>query len=290
MVVTFDWYKSTNNTGFDKFADIQSIKAPVSSYALLVMEDNSEYLLDDIQYGDTLRANGYEITRLSTGEITYLLTPGEEEVMHTLKTEKGGLASIKLQDGSAVWINSESELRYSIGKYDRKVHLQGEGYFEVKNVYAGHEKQPFIVYGKHKTIQVLGTKFNADFTSKNRVALLEGKVVLGETSIDKEERKPLIMTAGQVCENDSIYTSLEIDRYIDWKEGYFDLRKLNIYDLAIELSNWYRIKVKVEEGLSDKLLFGRITRDQDLIHVLGVVNEVIPINYEWKDNVLYIYE
>lgn len=291
MVVTFIFYKNGSKSEYDKFADIQSIKAPVSSFALLVMEDGSEYLLDDIQYSDTLRANGYEITRLPTGEINYLLTPGEEEVMHTLKTKKGGLASIQLNDETKVWINSDSELRYFTGKFeDRKVHLQGEGYFEVSNVYEGKEKQPFTVYGQQKTIQVLGTKFNADFTSKNRVALLEGKVELSETSKDKDGSKLLLMTSGQVFENDSLYTSVEIERYIDWKEGYFDLRKLNIYDLAIELSNWYRIKVKVEEGFSDKLLFGRVSRNHDLIHVLEVVNEVIPINYDWKDNALYIYE
>lgn len=291
MVWTFNFFKSGNNSEYDKFADIQSIKAPVSSYASLVMEDNSEYLLDDIQYGDTLRANGYEITRLSTGEITYLLTPGKGSVMHILKTQRGGLASVRLNDGTAIWINSDSELKYFIGKYDdRKVNLQGEGYFEVSNVYAGDERKPFTVYGQQKTIQVLGTKFNADFTSKNRVALLEGKVELGDTSKDKEGRKPLLMTSSQVFENDSLYTSVEIDRYIDWKEGYFDLRKLNIYDLAIELSNWYRIKVIVEEGLTDKHLFGRITKNQDLVQVLGVVNEVIPIKYDWKDNTLYIYE
>ncbi|WP_270088402.1 FecR family protein [Sphingobacterium sp. SYP-B4668] len=287
--VTFYFYKNANNSRFDTFANIQSIKAPVSSYAVLIMEDNSAYPLDDIHPGDTLKAKGYEITRLSTGELNYLATAGNDVAIHILKTEKGGLATVQLTDGTKIWINSDSELRYPIGKSDdREVQLKGEGYFEVSTMYEGDQKTPFTVHGSQQTIQVLGTKFNADFTAKNRVALLEGKVALSRAEESAAQSKPIVMTEGQVYESNKVTTSTEIERYIDWKDGYFDLRKLNIYEFGMEISNWYRIAVKVEEGLSEKQLFGRINRHQDLKQVLEILDEVIPIQYEWKDNTLYI--
>lgn len=287
--VTLFWYKNANYSAVDTYADLESIKAPVSSYAMLVMEDNSEYPLDDIRYGDTLLANGYAITRLSSGELNYVTTAGDDMVMHTLKTEKGGLASVQLTDGTKIWINAASELKYPVGHAGRRdVQLKGEGYFEVNTLYVGSQKQPFTVHGEQQTIQVLGTKFNADFTAKSRVALLEGRVALSGAKQEVELPTPVVMTAGQVYESNKLTTSNEIERYIDWKDGYFDLRKLNIYELGTEISNWYRISVKVEDGLSDSQLFGRINRHQDLKQVLELLNEVIPIQYEWKDNTLFI--
>ncbi|WP_313533366.1 FecR family protein [Sphingobacterium athyrii] len=283
----FFWYNQSSTPSMGKFASLDDIKAPNSSHAILVLEDDSEYPLDDIRHGDTLRVKGYAISRLASGELQYIKTAAVDKTpMHTLKTERGGLASVQLTDGTKIWINSGSQIKYPVGHSEnREVYLIGEGYFEVNTVYEENQKTPFTVHGQGRDIQVLGTKFNADFTTKNRVALLEGKVTL---KIGNNKVQPIIMTAGQLYENSKLITSNEIDRYIDWKEGYFDLRKLNIYDLGSELSNWYRISVQVDQGLPNKQLFGRINRNQDIKQVLEILEKVIPIHYEWKDNTLFI--
>ncbi len=285
--LTFFWYNQSSKPTMGKYASLDDIKAPTSSHAILVLEDDSEYPLDDIHYGDTLRIKGYAISRLSSGELQYIETAAVDKIpMHILKTEKGGLGGVQLTDGTKIWINSSSQIKYPIGNpKNREVYLNGEGYFEVNTVYEENKKTTFAVHGKDQDIRVLGTKFNADFTAKNRVALLEGKVTL---TVGNNKAEPIMMTAGQLYENSTLIKSNEIERYIDWKEGYFDLRKLNIYELGSELGDWYRISVKVDQGLPTKQLFGRISRNQDIKQVLEILEKVIPIHYEWKDNTLLI--
>lgn len=288
----FYYYQVITPTRLKQYAVLKEIKAPISSNAVLIFEDKSEYKLDDIIQGDTVDVNGYLLTKLSTGELSYI-TPANtvlESVHHTLRTNKGGIASVQLSDGSKVWINSASEISYPVHFANkREVSLKGEGFFEIHKTEVGNVKQPFFVYGEKQTIQVLGTKFNADFVDKNRIALLEGKISLAVNNDgDKLQDNLLVMVPGQLYENGHVINTPEIERYIDWKEGFFDLRKLNIYDLADELSAWYGITVQVESGLPRHALFGRIDRRRDLIVVLQLLSKALPVSYELKDNVVLI--
>ncbi|MFD2554331.1 FecR family protein [Sphingobacterium tabacisoli] len=280
-----------------QFFALEEIKAPLSSNAIVVLEDDTEYSLDSIRVGDTLSAKGYLITKLATGELHYITHAGDTDavVYNTLRTKSGGIAFVKLSDGSLVWLNANSELVYPIdfkGK-EREVQLKGEGYFEVAkvNTDAG-QREPFYVRGDEQSIKVLGTRFNANFTDEHITALLEGHVAIADegTSVGgpKDIQYATQLKANQLYQHGKVRTVDHIEKYIDWKEGYFDLNGLTLYDLATKLSNWYGVEITVDSGLEGHRLFGGINRNKDLKELLELVAQTSPIEFYLKNNKVYI--
>ena len=280
-----------------QFFALEDIKAPISSNAVIVLEDNTEYSLDSISIGDTLHAKGYLITKLSTGELHYINNSErlESVVYNTLRTKSGGIAHVKLSDGSLVWLNANSELVYPIDfkSGDREVHLKGEGYFEVAKVNTTKGVNlPFYVRGEMQSIKVLGTKFNANFTDQKTTALLEGRVAISDEGSKLGERKDVQyvthISPKQLYRDGQVRTMQDIEKYIDWKEGYFDLNELTLYELGIKLSNWYGIEITIDRGLEEHRLFGRINRNKDLKELLDLVAQTSPIEFYLKNNKVYI--
>ena len=296
ICITF-YFVSKNDIGnFPEYTSLADIKAPVSSNAFLVLEDNASYSLDDIKLGDTVHWQGYDLTRSIAGVLQYVRLPNVGQgVHHKLRTINGGFAAVQLVDGSTVWMNAASELEYPIVfASEREVSLKGEGYFEVHTELLNGQKKPFFVRGGEQTISVLGTKFNANFTDRKQTVLFEGSIrmvnqgsVFGEV-LTEDVHHTVLMHPGQLYEAGKLSDISDMGRYLDWKAGYFDLRRLNIYDLAEELTKWYNVEIRVEEGLSKDRLFGRMDKRQDLQQVLQLVEKVMPITYKLKDNTLVI--
>ncbi|MEH6305817.1 FecR domain-containing protein [Olivibacter sp. CPCC 100613] len=276
-------------------ADISDIKAPTTSQAFLVLEDQKAYNLDDVKVGDTLRASGYALARAEDGEFQYVdMRETGEAPYHTLRTKAGRGVSIKLSDGSSVWVNANSEIRYPVRfAAVREVKLSGEAYFEVAKTGQGKEAAPFLVRGDRQTIQVFGTKFNANYQD-NSIALLEGKIALSNQGSSLESKtlvpQAVVMQPGQVYVGEKLVSDPNIDRYIDWKEGYFDVEGMSLGEFSKELSNWYGVEVEVAAELQNKLLLGHINRQKDLVDVLDIVAKVFPIRYMLKDNKVMITE
>ncbi|MDR2273836.1 MAG: FecR family protein [Sphingobacterium sp.] len=278
------------------YTTIEEVKAPVKSNAIIVLENNREFDLDRLKRNDTLNTGTYRIVRTKDDQIIYL-TDAEDKslaIYNTIRTKTGGTAQVQLADGTRVWLNTNSELRYPIcfGANLREVSLQGEGYFEVAKQQQAGKRVPFFVRGNAQTIQVLGTKFNADFTSGNETALLEGAVafsdrgsVLGQKST---ENFPVQIRPNQVYDGKKIVEAKDITRYIDWKEGYFDLNELNVRQLAEKLSAWYGVEIRVDEQSASVQLFGRIRRDKSLKEVLDLIAQVHPMKYTMENNYIYI--
>ncbi|MDR2285315.1 MAG: FecR family protein [Sphingobacterium sp.] len=292
-ILKFNFFRSEEV----QFFALEDIKAPLSSNAIVVLEDNTEYSLDSIRVGDTLSAKGYLITKLSTGELHYINNTDDSDavVYNTLKTKSGGIAYVKLSDGSLAWLNANSELVYPIDfkQNAREVQLKGEGYFEIAKVSADNgEHQPFFVRGDKQSIKVLGTKFNANFTETNTTALLEGRVAIADEGSKVGEYKDVQyathISPNQVYQNGKVRTIENIEKYIDWKEGYFDLNGLTLYDLGTKLSNWYGVDIVVGAGLDKHRLFGSINRGKDLKELLGLVAQTAPIEFNLNNNKVYI--
>ncbi|WP_343565637.1 FecR family protein [Sphingobacterium sp.] len=279
-----------------RYANIEDVKAPIKSNAVVVLENNMEYDLDKLKRNDTLNTGSYRIVRTEDDEIIYLTDPAQQSkiVYNTIRTKTGGTAHVQLADGTQVWLNTNSELRYPISfRGDiREVALQGEGYFEVAKQERNHKRVPFFVRGNTQTIQVLGTKFNADFTSNNETALLEGAVAFSDHGShlgqSKKDQFPVRIRPNQVYDGKKIIEARDITRYIDWKEGYFELNDLNVGQLSRKLSAWYGVEIKVDNSLAQVQLFGRVRRDKSLKEVLDLMGQVYPMNYTMKNNYIYI--
>lgn len=276
------------------FVDIADIKAPTGAHATLVLEDQSEYSLDEVKAGDTLKANGYQLTRLTSGALQYVDVHGAKtNLYHTLRTRSGGNVCLKLADGSSVWVNANSELNYPVQfAATREVRLSGEAYFEIAKLVQANERVPFYVRGDKQTIKVLGTKFDADFGKGNLIALLEGKVALSNTgsALESKESGPnaVLMQPGHVYSGNKLVVDPHIERYIDWKEGYFDVEGTTLGEFSHKLSDWYGVQVEVANKLAMQSLFGRIDRKKDLVEVLDIVAQTFPIRYALKNNKVMI--
>lgn len=279
-----------------KFQTIADIKAPHASNAMIVLDDESMYSLDSLRQGDTLQAKGYAITKLPNGELLYLHTGSSAAIVrNTIRTMSGGTTHVKLDDGSLVWINANSELTYPISFVgtNREVRLQGEGYFEIAKQFDQQGNSvPFYVRGADQTIKVLGTKFNVQFNEGHATALLEGKVAIansGSALGDTEDLNfPVTLRPNQLYREGQLENIADATRYTDWKDGYFDLNHLTIYDLVPKLSNWYGVEIRVDQALERLPMFGRIRRNNDLSAVLQTMAEVYPITYHLDGGILWI--
>src|SRR5699024_8283622 len=161
------WNYSQTET-FKNQLVVSEVGAPTSSNAMIVLENGSRLSLDDVAAGDTIQAQGFKITKLESGELTYIYDKiGESETIYnTLKTETGGLASVTLSDATKVGLTARAELTCPVQFSGdlREVALKGEGYVEA----AVDTSRPFVVRGDDQTIKVLGPKFNANFIKEKQ--------------------------------------------------------------------------------------------------------------------------
>lgn len=270
----------------------QDILPPTGANAVIVLEDNSEVELSKIKEGDTLKANGYLISKNTAGEIIYITDQaGNAPIYNTIRTKGAGTANVVLADGSHIWINSKSEIRYPIAfaADQREVRMEGEAYFEIEK----DSKRPFYVRSNGQTIAVLGTKFNVNAKTKRTVtSLLEGRVAIGEFSTELGEKQqmkfPIQLQPGQGFNGNAVYNFDNPEQIVDWKDGYFDFSSMSLEEACAKLSEWYDVSFTIEEGLKKRRLFGRISRQKSIKQVLNLIGQVLKINYTIEENRIYI--
>lgn len=268
------------------------VKAPIASNSILVMENNNEVDLDKLKIGDTLRANGYLVYKNTSGEISYEITdPAQKTIYNTVKTKAGGMSSMQLADGSKVWINSNSEIRYPVtfASDYREVSLCGEAYFEIEKA----ADRPFYVRSKSHTIKVLGTRFNVQNYNKAYVTtLLEGNITLtNKTSLLGQNENlsfPIRLKPNQSYDGKNILQEDNANKAIDWKEGYFDFSDMTLAAIADKLTNWYDMKIEIAPDLKEKRVYGQISRKRSLREVLDMIKQVLPVEVEWNTNKITI--
>ena len=266
---------------------LADISAPTGENSIIVFEDNTELELDKLKVGDTVRGEGYIVTRNEQGEIKYASTSPESEVIYnTVRTKAGGITSLILADGSKVWLNSKSEIRYPVTFDDefREVALKGEAYFEIEKA----KDHPFLVRSEQHTIKVLGTKFNVNNRYHGYLStLLEGKIALTNQKTDLGDHTninyPVILEPNESYNGSRVTSVEDASKVLDWKEGYFDLTDLTLEDAADKMAIWYDVTFVIEDDIKSLKLFGNITKDKSLRQVLELLKDVLPISYEIKD-------
>ena len=215
---------------------------PGGNSATLTLANGTQIPLDSLNGNIATGPSGALISNNSgNGVITYQLTGSKTheapDQTNTITTPQGGQYQLILSDGTQVYLNAGSTLRFSVrfAANERKVFLSGEGYFEV----AKDAKRPFIVSSQGQTIKVLGTHFNVsaypDETIKTTLA--EGSVELTSSSLQKQLLKPdqqalLLSTGYQIKQVNSADE-------MAWKDGLFVFKQVPITDVLHQLSRWY---------------------------------------------------
>ena len=245
---------------------------------------------DSLRLGDRVEAG---MLKDSLRKLSYLQAPvgqgGQEEIFNTLVIPVGGLYELELSDGTRVWLNSVSRLRYPVQftRKERKVYLSGEAYFDVRT----DSLRPFIVESEGMNVRVYGTEFNvtAYRDEKLRTTLVQGKV-----GIKVDEGRELILRPGQMVEYDAQTKHLEVQEvnaylYTAWKEGTFAFKNETIEEIMGRLARWYDLNVfYANEEVKKQLYDGIIPQVKDFEDVLRMIEGTATIHFEIKGNTVIV--
>jgi ferric-dicitrate binding protein FerR (iron transport regulator) len=233
---------------------------PGKEGAVLTLADGSQVLLDSLGNGLIAMQNGaqalikngalvYDVTGKATGEVLY----------NTMSTPKGRQFSLLLPDGTKVWLNAASSIRYPTvfaGK-ERKVEVTGEAYFEVEK----NTALPFKVNIDNRAeIEVLGTSFNVNAYQEEtriRTTLLDGLV-----RVSKAGRAALVQPGqqAQITNDITIVNNADIEKVMAWKKGAFNFEGLSLQEAMRQLERWYDIEVVYEGEVPDIRFWGKTSR------------------------------
>ncbi len=222
----------------------------------------------------------------------------KEEVRYNeLTVPKGGQYKVTLADGTRVWLNSDTKLKYPVKFRDDRVRevelLYGEAYFEVTSSADNHDNN-FWVFSKNQRIEVLGTKFNiSNYRGDEdiKTTLVEGKVFLSL----KDGERGIILEPGfqahYVKELDDWRTQkVNTDFVVAWKDGYFKFRDTPLEDIMKTIARWYDVEVRFDNDTLKTARFNGVFRkDQKMEDILDIMKENTSINYIVKGQELFIF-
>lgn len=257
--------------------------APGGNKAILTLANGTSIILDSAANGTLTTQGNSKILKLN-GMLSYntLKNKSSEVLYNTISTPRGGQYELMLSDGSKVWLNAASSLRFPasfVGK-ERKVELLGEAYFEV----AKNAAMPFKVKVHGMEVEVLGTHFNInsyDNESMIRTTLLEGSVKINKnnsSSLLKPGQQAQMNKAGEI----KIINNVDVEEAIAWKEGKFQFDKADIHDIMRQLARWYDVDVEYKGTVSSHF-GGTISRDVNLSQVLNMLHLTGEVNFQIQD-------
>lgn len=252
------------------------IKAPQSNRAMITLANGQKVFLDSAGNGALAIQGNVKLVKLPNGEIAYQQKPGEKNNQikyNTLSNPRGSkVINMLLADGSKVWLNAGSSLRYPVSFHakERRVSVTGEAYFEVFHDIS----KPFIVSNGSMNIKVLGTHFNVNAFEDDdmdiKVTLLEGSV-----EINNGKTSGLLKPGEQALVNEQIKveSDVDLDKVMAWKNGFFGFDNATLHEVLKEISRWYDVEVTYQGGNQPRAFTGEIQRDLSLSEVLKILEK-----------------
>lgn len=258
---------------------------PGSEKGNLKLGSDRFYNLVHLKKGVFLKNNGVEIKKIGEGELIYTqsinhVLLASQVIDNTVSTPNGGQYKLHLSDGTKIWLNAASEIKFPIAFVGDKriVELKGEAYFEV----AEDKKRPFIVRTQKEAIRVLGTHFNVnayDGEPRSVVSLLSGRVTV--TGIHSQS--PTVLSPGQQAVNGPNSISVEpfdIEESIAWKNGEFVFNNERLDQVMLRVGRWYDVQVYVDPEIAKILIWGSISKSAQIEKVLKLIQMT-------NDNIAY---
>ena len=248
--------------------------APGNNKAVLTLDDGSKIDLDDAKTGILASESNVDIKKTGEGKLEYTASVQDAKIIkyNVLRTPMGGEYQLVLPDGSKVWLNSGSTLRFptSFVGSERIVELKGEAYFDITK----NSKMPFLVRTNNAMdIKVLGTQFNImayDDEKNINTTLIEGSVEvlkgLGKTMLKPGQEAVLNKGSGNIK-----VSIADLEQAIAWKNGYFIFSNENIESIMRKVSRWYNVDVIYEGNLSNKDFVGTISRNKNVSELLKML-------------------
>ena len=268
-------YKTENT------ASLSKNKPLGENLATLTLSDGSKINLDPTVQ-QIAGENGIQIANDANGNLTYTIKGDEDadfkDVYNTIRTPTGGTYKIVLPDGSKVWLNAMSSLRFPVvfSEEARQVELIGEGYFEVSKT-----GKKFNVLTNKTIVSVLGTHFNIngyDNEGSTNVTLLEGSVQVnankGLLVLTPGDQAEVIPNASGIVLNKDVNT----EALVAWKDGKFKFHDTDLKTIMRQLERWYDVDVE-ESAMPNKKFNGTISRGAKLSEILLMIELTSKVSF-----------
>ena len=244
---------------------------------------------------DTLKLLSYQsdtqkTTIIRTGEDNALKKIKKEIVYHTLRVPAGADYQVTLADGTKVWLNCESTLRYPVefGDEKREVYLDGEGYFEVNKA----TEWPFIVNAEQMQVKVTGTKFNVKSYSTEPIVhttLVEGSV-WAYTDQTQVQLTPSEQFRYNKETGKTSVQKVDTELYTGWIEGMFVFRNQRLEDVMNDLARWYNMTIFYSTAETKEIRIStNLNRYKNIDDLLEIINESGKVVVARKDNTITIH-
>lgn len=268
---------------------------PGSNKAILTLGDQSQIVLEEgeVFQSKNLRSEGEELVYSDSTPATNGESDAAEIRYNELTVPRGGQFRITLVDGSQVWLNSDSKIRYPekfvTGKTRQVELLYGEAYFDVSSS-ENHDGDGFVVMVEGMQTEVLGTEFNIKAYPEEEIqtTLVEGSIAL-ESGTDKVILKPYERaTLGKDATSFEIET---VDSFNDllWKEGIFSFKNKSLKEIMTVLERWYDMEVEFQNTQLQEVEFtGNLSKDRAIEEIMNIMYLTNKINYEINDRTLIL--
>lgn len=250
---------------------------------LLTMSDGSELNLREVQQEYLTKEKVVEIRQDSTKGLVYETTVDDDTVQryHVLEIPVAADFRLRLSDGSVVYLNSGSKLKYPIvfKGSERKVFLEGEGYFEVVK----DEAHPFKVEVRNVEVEVLGTSFNINAYPERpgvQTTLANGKVKVTSGA------KQVVLAPGEQasCLDGGIdVKEVDVREFTSWKDGLFIFNRMSLKDIMEQMERWYGLRIVFFDSEIEKYTFtGMIDKNLPAEETFKVIEKVVDVHFSLK--------
>lgn len=263
---------------------------PGKSAASLTLSDGTVINLNDQPEGLLAGIHGTSVNKTALDEIIYKTDEHnrpKELIYNTLTTPNGGIYKVQLPDGSKVWLNAATTLKYPqvFGTRYRNVELTGEAYFEIVK----DAQRPFTIsLADSSRVTVLGTEFNVmGYTNEpsKDVTLVSGKVNVSSGASNLE------LTPGQqvqIKENKlHLLKSVDIDEAIGWKGGEFVFHDADVKTIMRQIERWYDVDIKYEAEIT-QYFNATIARDVPVSRLLEILEKTDKVHFKIKNKTIYV--
>ncbi|MGO4773173.1 FecR family protein [Flavobacterium sp. W22_SRS_FK3] len=272
--------------------------APGGNRGILTLSNGKQIVLADISAKDTIAKEGEKeqvtIKMDAKGVITYVINPdadaseADANLFNTLSTPTGGQYNIVLADGTKVYLNTVSSIKYptQFNGEKRIVELEGEAYFEV----AKDKSKPFIVKSGNQSIEVLGTHFNVH--AYNNESVVKTTLLEGSVAVTHKNQKAILKPGQQSNVSDNFdkiaIRKVDVEAAIAWKNGRFKFDNAELKTVMKQLERWYGIKVEYRGDVSDVRFNGGTFMNKNLSEVLKVL-ELSDIKFKVEGKTIIVY-
>lgn len=259
--------------------------APGYNKAVLILSDGSRINLDSAANGALAQQGNSRVLKLDSGHLAYHSSEEKPEaaLYNTLTTPQGGQYQLTLPDGTRVWLNAASSIRFPLRftTGSRVVEITGEAYFEVQK----DPTRPFLVKTGGVNVRVLGTRFDINTYADEPAAtttLLDGSVQVG-SSVLRPGQQARVKPDGMI----NIVDDSDAEAAVAWKNGFFQFDHTNLPAVMRQLSRWYDVDVRYEGAVPDRTFGGKISRSSNASEVLKIL-EISKVHFAIENKTIVV--